>query len=305
MGSLQPSRSAHRCLHDRWYGETRLTDRNSFIAPRAGLVTILLAALWAVVIGCFWESDPAVPAIALRVTGLLAAVGILYGMVGWICWTLAALSNLWLRALASLAVAVAASYSEWKLLGGDINSREMIIKHAISFGGLMLSQSMIFFWLAIPDWGRGRQSPTANLSRQYTIGGVLVITLGTAILLAAARRYVPPITPTEYWLWLLALWTVLPLTSAGIATRILHLRRDRRTHCLIGATTLAMSASIALGIADARFGNGGTQWVTAAYCYGVIIFSSMAVVGLMGLAGRWDAVGVLADSDPQPPADDD
>jgi hypothetical protein len=269
-------------------------EPSRYFAPRFGIVTLLTAILMTVGLAILWQqADSSLISDEWHAVGVLAGIGMFYGMIGWACWTLAGVANVYLRSILRAALAFAATFIELRFFLADGVKFEFFLRYAINFGGLMVAQSLLFWLLAIPAWNLGRSNRSTAPRHRFTIGETLVLTLAVALLLALGKHYAPPVDPTTYWGWLCALWMLVPLTSAASATAILHGSKSRRMIAASTAVILAASVAIAFGIADSRqSAGGGTSEVTRMIFYAAIVVASMASIALLSLSGRIDRAAV-------------
>ncbi len=263
-------------------------EHTRYIAPRLGIITILCLLLGMIVIAARWDNGNLQAAeIGFHNTAHFATVGVLYGMIGGTCWILTMVRNLVVRSTLRIVVALAGTYFELRLLGVTGWDTELLLRHIINFGGLMISQTTIFLLLRIPDWRWGPEMAVKPQQPRWSIGGILILTLFVAILLALAVRYKTRIDAIGYWLVLFGICILIPLSSAASVASLLARSRPRRLLAAVTAVLLAAVGSLLIGLAEQWLrSRGDIQWQIAAANYWMIVSSSMGTMAVLSFSGR-------------------
>jgi hypothetical protein len=262
-----------------------------YLAPRLGIVSVLCAILGMIAIGALYDNDFSLQFPPdFRTSAHFTSIGVVYGMIGVACWLMSGLGNLYFRFVVRAAIALSCTLIQLQLLGVTYWDLEFFLRYVINFGGLMISQSVIFLWLGIPRWQWKRPiEPTAKRPR-FSIGAILILTLSIALMLAFAIRYQTRVDSVSYWLWLAGVWVLIPITSAGSVAAVIDRVPGRRVAAALTALSLAVAGTISIGLAEQRLNaSGAGPWQLWATCYAMIVAGNMGTMAILSLAGRIDS----------------
>ncbi|MEM8501516.1 MAG: hypothetical protein AAF542_26155 [Pseudomonadota bacterium] len=265
-------------------------SQSNCVTPQLGLRTATVAIAWMIGVyllhGQYAERTvaPGMPGVTPAMFSSMLVLGSWYGITAWACWLCTAVPRTFPRLLLRGAAWLIGSY-----LLDQHQGNEQWLKFMINLGGMLITQSVLFFLLSIPGWkvgGSGRDFET----RQFGIGDILLATTGVSVLLGMAIRFQTPIDAEAYWLVLAGLWLLFPLLSACACTAALHRAMFRRVFFLtIGALLVLVGAVGGAACERALAGLSDTDGTRFAVRYGTIMLGNLTVMFLLSLTGRWDA----------------
>lgn len=263
--------------------------QSRYILPQFGFASIVLVAVWMIGLGSLPPFAIAELFFGLDSLPRYAAIGCCYGMVGWLCWVLTLVPSRITRLLLRTATAIIWSYVVQVRFYEPIHlDAAHIIRYAINFGGMMVSQSILFRLLAIPPWQMAG-TPLDHPRQRLSIGDLITLTTCVAAILTLGSHYRPPVERSLYWPWLIGIWAIFPLTSAGGCIAVLHTATMRRVFWATLAIALIAGGSLVLGAQESKWVIRDENFVKFAGQYAAIGIGNLFVMAAFSFAGRMEA----------------
>lgn len=286
------------------------SNPSNFIEPKLGFVSIAVLAL--LLLGSFAHYRDycrSIDGITTPPSEIVsyALVGQIYGWAASLCWILTAINRRYLRWVLQAAIVCLLAYGLSEMTGKDYR------RFFSTLAGFVFIQSLLFHFLGIPSWRRSNPAATsvknsvANTESdhrrlgQFGIGEIIASTTVLAILFATVDRYKPSdMRALEYWVPLISLWFILPLSFAGVAFAILKRQPIERTiACLIFSCLLTAACGAGLVICQVSITNRAVQldlasqwdfvlWLTR--IYETILLIALSIVSAMAILGRIQGV---------------
>ncbi|MFK8114857.1 MAG: hypothetical protein AB8B91_21830 [Rubripirellula sp.] len=223
-----------------------------------------------------------------RFTSLLALSlwfsGVIYGLASAACWLATVVKDRYLRWLVRV---IAVACLAW--LSVDVQTEvkgTQWLEESLNLSGVVLLQCILFFWMKVPSWSAAGRLDQ-DVSRQFGIGDIVVLTTMVAIVFAMAIRYSTPIEPLRYWSVLVLAWLLQPLIAATVALGVLHRHRLAGAFLLLTAIMGAGVGAVGLAFAELQWGGleGKFDFEAYAICYGYLIAGSSLAFLFVAIAG--------------------
>ena len=218
--------------------------------------------------------------------------GALYGTAsGWV-WVVSVVQHRILRNAIKAAIVGTFAYLWGKLINIDADG----LRYATQFGGMAVTQSVLFHLVKIPNWHLGLSAVESSNDDpseprvQYEIFDIMLVTTAYAVLLGLAGLHRPNVGPHEYWKVVIGLWIFFPMLATMSAASS-QFRSKLRSVLRLGLLfVLTIGGSITLALLDVALTNSKetelNQYLTL---YTLITLGYVTLVGgfvVIGSLGR-------------------
>lgn len=269
------------------YENERPTTQNKYVTPRVGTLSatgfvIIGLVTWAIhrnfsnQISSEWT--PSNPSYLIHWIWLS---GIIYGLATGACWIATIVQARYWRWVLRTAFVTSLALLRFKL---DQVNEPSLLREFINLGSVCLCQSILFFWLRVPNWEIGNVETDPTQRSQYGTGDILIITTVVAVLLAFAIRFPPPIDQLSYWPVRIAGWVIEPLIAAMIALGVLS--RKKALAKIVGAIVLASTLVAGLSAAEMTLTNANPDHIQYYFLfYANMVVAFVSTICLLSIAG--------------------
>ncbi|GAA5508323.1 hypothetical protein [Novipirellula caenicola] len=143
--------------------------------------------------------------------------------------------------------------------------------------GIVLSQNVVFAWIAVPRWNDPRES-SQRRPHQFSIGDLIAMTTAFALLLTSARDLLPPIRAELYWPVLIGIWLTIPVATALLSQAILLAtpRGGLARVILVGIVVALGSFAMAVFATELEF---PIEWNDLFFLY--VLYYMMVFIGFL------------------------
>ena len=199
-------------------------------------------------------------------------VGSWLGGIAASCWITSAVQQTVLRYGLQVALLLVGVTSFWITFSDD-----PWLSTLVDMVGIVLSQNVVFAWIAVPRWNDTRES-SQRKRRQFTIGDLIAITTAFALLLTSARDLLPPIRAELYWPVLIGIWLTIPVATALLSQAMLLVtsRGGLARVILVGFVLFLGSFAMAIFATEFEF---PIEWNDLFFLY--VLYYLMVFVGFL------------------------
>ena len=218
------------------------------------------------------------------------AVGGLYGIIsGWV-WVTSSVEHRLIRLTIRMTLVGLGSYG---ILYLTENPERIWLKYVTQFGGMVVTQSVLFYFLRIPEWRLGFREanvvtdPSPGNRAQFDIADVMLVTIAIAVLLGLAIRYRTPIESSDYWAGVFGLWIFFPLLAALSAICTIPSQNGSRVGQFVSLIALGISGAWVM--AKAQMMTSENAWGDELFFfnrYGSIMLGFVFAILIFGIVGR-------------------
>ena len=194
--------------------------QQTYLIPQLNRRALVILGGWilAIIVASGWIADPAHGLtesheidFALR----CFIVGSWLGSIAVSCWITSAVNQAALRYGLQVALVLIGVTLFWITFRDD-----PWLSTLVDMVGIVLSQNVVFAWIAVPRWNDTRESSQRN-PHQFSIGDLIAATTAFALLLTSARDLLPPIRAELYWPVLIGIWLTIPFATALLSQAML------------------------------------------------------------------------------------
>ncbi len=182
-------------------------------------------------------------------------IGLIYGCVSQAVWIAMSFTRTTRRLVSVVAIVSVGAI----LLSGShciemhtvsaVKVWAVLLQEWLHLSGLAIAQTVLFFVLGSVAWKRDSVTGTRP-ARQFSLGGMVFLTLAVAVLLAIGKRYPAPIDGMDYWAVWLGIWIVMPLIAATGMVASTNSRRWVRRFASGSTISAAPIASLSLVVME-------------------------------------------------------
>ncbi len=251
--------------------------QQTYLIPLLNRRALVILGSWALamIVATWRTADPAhgiVESHEINFAFRCFIVGCWLGSIAVSCWITSAVKKTVMRYGLQIALVLVGVTSFWGTFSDD-----PWLSTLVDMVGIVLSQNVVFAWIAVPRWNDTRES-SQRKRRQFSIGDLIAITTVFALLLTSARDFLPPIRAELYWPVLIGIWLTVPVATALLSQAMLLVasRGGLARVILVGFVLFLGSFAMAIFATEFEF---PIEWNDLFFLY--VLYYLMVFVGFL------------------------
>ncbi|EMI20870.1 membrane protein [Rhodopirellula maiorica SM1] len=264
--------------------------QQTYLIPLLNRRALVILGGWALamIVASWQTADPADGITENHEMNFALRCFIIGGWLGGIaasCWITSAVNQAALRYGLQVALVLTGVTLFWITFSDD-----PWLSTLVDMVGIVLSQNVVFAWIAVPRWNDTRES-SQRKPHQFSIGDLIAATTAFALLLTSARDLLPPIRAELYWPVLIGIWLTIPFATALLSQAMLLAasRGGLARVILVGIVVALGSFAMAIFATEFEF---PVEWNDLFFLY--VLYYLMVFVGFLSTFAVTSFAGRLA-----------